>query len=60
MNKDNAVIPEDISEYAEPMIYVPCGCPNCGQEVPYANYCCNCGQKFKYTKPKTNEIDEEF
>jgi hypothetical protein len=46
MDKSKAVIPEVETEYAQPMVFVPCYCPSCGKEVPYTNYCCECGQKF--------------
>jgi len=31
---------------AEPFVFTPVICPNCGKDVPYTNYCCECGQKF--------------
>jgi predicted amidophosphoribosyltransferase len=55
MDKTKAVIPTVETEYAQPMVYMPCYCPSCGSEVPYTKYCCECGQKFKVPKIRVED-----
>ena len=48
MPKRKAIKPQPLynNDDIEPFVFKPAICPNCGQEVPYTNYCCNCGVKF--------------